>query len=96
MAGGGGAEDGAQRAFAEIGELSDSGDVVFVQGTGGDFADAPESFDRQRMQEFEFAVGWHETQAVGFGDGAGDLGQEFGAGDADRDGQPDLVAHPGA
>ena len=40
------------------------------------------------------AVRRHPEQPVGLADRAGDLGEVLGAGDADRDRQPDLVAHP--
>ena len=44
----------------------------------------------------ELAVGLDHEQPVGLGHAAGHLGQELGAGHADADRQPDLVAHPRA
>ena len=67
---------------------------VGVQLGRGDRADPPEPLDRQRVQELLLAVRRHPQQAVGLADGAGHLGEVLGAGDADRDRQPDLVAHP--
>ena len=63
-----------------------------MQLLGGLDADAPQPPHRKRMQEGQLAVGWNQQQAVGLGLLAGDLGQELGAGDADRDRQSDAVA----
>ncbi len=45
------------------------------------------------MQKAKFALGWHDQEAVGLGDGTGHLGQELGAGDADADRQINSIAH---
>ena len=74
--------------------LPDSRDPALVQLAGGDPANAPQPLNRERMQEFELALGRHHQQAVGLGHGARDLRQELGAGDADGDRQTDLLADP--
>lgn len=79
-----------------VGELADPGDAVLVQRPCGDFAYTPQSFDGQRVQEGQFAIGRHEQQPVGLGDRAGHLGQEFGARHTDRDRQPGSLTHPRA
>ena len=91
---GGLADRGGQLELLAPRELADGADPVGVQLGGGDRADAPEPLDRQRVQELLLAVGRHQEQPVGLADGAGHLGEVLGAGDADRDRQPDLVAHP--
>ena len=57
-------------------------------------ADAPEPLHRQRVQEVAFTLGRHDEQAVGLADGAGDLGEELGAGDPDGDRETDVGPHP--
>ena len=71
-------------------------DPAGVQLGGGLGADAPHPLDRQRMEEGQFAIAGHDEQPVGLGHGAGDLGQELGAGDADADRQAHPFAHRAA
>ena len=53
----------------------------------GHLADAPETFDRQRVEKRQLAVGRHDEQAVGLGDAARHLGEELRPGHAHRDRQ---------
>ena len=71
-------------------QLTDGADAVVVELLGGDPADAPHLLHGERVEKAQLAVGRHHQQAVGLGDTAGDLGQELGAGHADRDRQPDV------
>ena len=61
------------------------------RGRGG--PDAPQRLDRQRVEEVELALGRDDQQPVGLGLRARHLGEELRARDADRDRQPDLLAH---
>ena len=78
----------------ELGELPDGVDAEPVQLLGGHGADTPQPLDRQRKQELLLPVGLDDEQPVGLAHRAGDLGEELGARDPDRDGQSDLRAHP--
>jgi hypothetical protein len=62
-----------------------------VELGGGDPSDAPEPFDRQRVEEVQLAVGRHHQQPVGLGHAAGHLGEELGPCHPDRDRQADLL-----
>ena len=81
-----------ERRLAEPGHLAHGRDAAVAQLAGGDRPDAPQPFDRQRVQEGELAVGRHDQQAVGLGHAAGHLGQELRAGHPDGDGQADPLA----
>ena len=87
------AEQGDEQSFAEPRDLADRVDPAVAHLARGDRPDAPEPFDRERVEEVELAFGWHDEQAVGFGDTARDLGEELGAGHADGDRQPDPFEH---
>jgi hypothetical protein len=90
------AEQRDQQRFAQRGDLADRADPHAVQGGCGDPADPPEPLDGQRVQEGQLALRRDQQQPVGLGDPAGHLGQELGARDAHRDGQPDLLEHVAA
>jgi hypothetical protein len=47
------------------------------------------------VQERQLTIGWYEQQSVGFGLLTGHLREEFGAGDADGDGQPGAAISTG-
>ena len=55
--------------------------------------DAPEPFDRKRMEERELAVGRDDEEPVGLGNPARDLGEELRPRHTDRDRQADLLSH---
>ena len=78
-----------ERLLGHTGDLADGGDPPVAELLGGDGSDPPESFDRQRVEEGQLAVGWHHQEAVGLGHAARHLGQELGAGHPDGDRQPD-------
>ena len=75
------------------GHLADRPDPAVVQALCGLRSDAPQTLDRERMEEVELAVGWHDEQAVRLGDPARDLGEELRPRHADRDRETDAVAH---
>ena len=58
--------------------------------------DAPQGAHRQRVQEVHDLGRADDEQPVGLGAGGGELGDELGAGDADRAGDALLVEDPGA
>src|SRR5207247_4559857 len=53
------AEDGDEDALGDVRHLADGRNPELVQLVGGDDADTPEPFDRQRMQKRQLAVGRH-------------------------------------
>ena len=53
--------------------------------------DAPQPFDRKRMEELQLAVGRHQQQAVGLRDTAGHLREELRPRDTHRDRHADLL-----
>lgn len=81
-----------QRRFGNPGDFADRGDPYRVQLLRRLRANSPEPFDRQWVEEGEFGAGADDQQAVRLADAAGDLGQEFGASDADRDRKADPFA----
>ncbi len=81
-----------ERSLAELRDVGHRVNAVGVQLLGGLGADAPQAAHGKRVQEGQFAVWRYQQQSVGLGLLAGDLRQELGAGDADRDGQPDVDA----
>jgi len=74
----------------QLGDVSDGEDAAVVQLRRCHLAYAPQSLDRQRVQELQFAAGLDDEQSVWLADAAGHLRQEFGAGDPDRDRQANL------
>jgi hypothetical protein len=73
------------------GDVTDGDDVEGVQLLCGHLPHAPQPLDLQWMQELELTAWLDEQEAVGLADCTGDLREELGARDADRDGQPDLL-----
>ena len=69
-------------------------DAEPVQLLGGHGTDPPQPFDRQREQERLLPLGFDHEQPVGLADRAGDLGEELGPRDPDRDGESDLRTNP--
>jgi hypothetical protein len=92
----GGAEHGAQGDVGQGGDVAGGEQPVPAQLGRGHGAHAPELLDGQGVEERVLEVGLDEQQAVRLGDAARDLGEERRPCDADRDGQPDVVAHLGA
>ena len=88
----GAAQHRHEGGLVEPRNLSDRGDAAVVQLGRGHPADAPEPFDRERMQERELGVGRHDEQAVGLGHAACHLGQELRPRHPDGDGQADPLA----
>ena len=70
--------------------------IVFTpysaQHRGGLLADTPQAPDRQRREERGLVPGRHDDEAVWLAQVRGDLRNELRRRDADRDGQPDLLA----
>jgi hypothetical protein len=64
-----------------------------VQLLRGHRPDAPQTFHRQRMEETQLVLDGHHQQPVGLAQGTRHLREVLRAGDADRDGQPDLLSH---
>ena len=84
-------DDARERLGRQIGDVGNGVEAALVEFGRRDPSDAPQPFDGEGMEELDLGVGLDDEETVGFADGAGDLGEELGAGDADRDGQPDLV-----
>jgi hypothetical protein len=78
-----------QRAWVHARDLGHGRDAERAELAGRDLTDAPESLDRERMEERELLVGRHDKEAVGLRHAAGHLGEELRPRDADRDGKPD-------
>jgi hypothetical protein len=93
MTSGGRAEQRHQRRFAQFGDLGDRAHPQPVQLLRGHLPDAPQHPDGQRVQEGLLALGRDDEQPVRLRDAAGHLREELGAGDADRDRQPDPFGH---
>ena len=91
-----GAEQALQFGASARGEIGDGLDAVVVELRCGDGTDAPEHADRKRVQERLLAVGFDDHDPVGLGLAARDLGEEFGASHADRQGEPHVDQRPGA
>ena len=87
-------EDRHERRLLEPGDVGDDVDAAVVKLRRGLDADAPQSFDRKRMEEVELAVGGDDQHSVGLCDAARDLREELRAGDPDGDRQPDLARTP--
>jgi uncharacterized protein len=85
------AEHANECRFAERRDLRHGLDGPFAELGRGDRSDAPEAFDRERVQERQLGVGGDHQQPVGLGDAARDLGEELRPGHAHGDGQPHLL-----
>ena len=85
MATGAAPENRDDRGFVVPRDVTHRHDVEVSQLLGRDLADAPQLLDRQGMQELGLALRRHSQQSVGFRECTGDLGQELGACDSDRD-----------
>ncbi len=81
-----------QRRLGEPSDLADGLDPPVAELAGGYRPDAPEPFDRQRVEKGQLAVGRHRQQTVGLGHAARDLGEELGPGHPDGDGQTNPLA----
>ena len=93
---GSGSEHRDERMLGHGGHRADGVEPAFAELVGRDRTDAPETAHVERMEELELAVGIDDEQPVRLADPAGHLGEELGPGDADGDGQADLVEHPSA
>ncbi len=80
------ADDANQRFRAHGGHVGNGVDAAVAEFGRGDCADAPQPLDGKGVEEVEFAIRLHHEQPVWLADGARHLGQELGAGNADRDG----------
>ena len=90
------AEQRDERRLGERRDLANGPDPEPVELPRRHPAHAPEPLDRERVQERELAARRHDEEAVGLGDPARHLGKELRPGDADRDREPDALAHLGA
>ncbi len=86
----GDAEQVAQVGVRRRGELPDRADTDALKPGAGDRTHAPDQPDRQRIEERALLTDRHHDEPVGLRDLRRDFRQVLGAGDADRDGQPDL------
>ncbi len=66
---------------------------AFVEFRGGHVADAPQSFDRERVEERKFTVRRHDEHAFGLGHAARHLREELRPRYADGDRQADAFEH---
>ena len=82
-----------ERRLGQLGDLADGPDPALAELPAGHRPDAPEPLDRERVEERQLAVGRHDEQSVRLGHAARHLGEELRPRDADRDRQPDLLAH---
>ena len=82
-----GAEDALEHGGGDGGDMAEGVEVEFAQLSGGGGTDAGEFFQGEVAQEGGFVAGFDEEDAVGFGAGGGDFGDEFAGGDADGDGE---------
>ena len=90
------AEHRLERTLGHARQVADRRDAAAPELRGGRLPDAPHRLDGQRVQEGALAVGRHEQEPVGLRRCARDLGEELRAGDSDRDGDPDALAHRAA
>jgi hypothetical protein len=81
------------RRDVEAGNLSDGGDAGGVQLGRRGRPHAPDALNRKGVQECQLALDRHDEQPIWLAQAAGDLGQVFGPGYADRDGKPRPLAH---
>jgi hypothetical protein len=98
VAPGGPAEHRHEVGLAARRHRADGPQVVGVEAAGRRRPHPPQPLDGQRVQERLLALGRHEDAAVGLGGAAGHLRQDLRAGDADAQGEaellPDLAAQP--
>ncbi len=78
----------------ELRELTDRADAVAVQLLRRHRADAPQPLDGERQEELLLPIGLDDEESVGLAHRTRDLREELRAGDADRDRQARLGAHP--
>ena len=93
---GGGAEQFFERLSRRRGELADGRHAKIGESSLGGRTDAPHQLDRKVVQELKLGRRIDDAHAVGLCHLRGNLGEMFGAGDADRDRQAELVAHTAA
>jgi hypothetical protein len=84
-------EKGDEHLFGEPGNLADGRDPPVVELPGGNRADAPQPFDRERVEKRQLAVGRDHEQPVRLRYAAGHLGEELGPGHPDGDGQANAL-----
>ena len=87
----GAAEDAHQRGLTEPGHLRHGGDRALAELLRGHRSHAPQTLDRQRMQERQLTVDRDDQQTVRLRDAARHLGEELGPGHAHGDRQADLL-----
>lgn len=85
-----------ERVTGRAGQLADRGDAAFGELRACDRPDPPHQADRQVVQESQLGRGVDDHKPIGLGHLRRDLGKVLGAGDADRDRQAELTAHPPA
>ncbi len=90
---GGPAEQPDERRLGELRDVADASDAARAELRGRRGTDAPQPFDRKRMEERELAVRRNDEQAVGLRHAACHLGEELGARDPDRDRKAHLFAY---
>ena len=86
-------QDPHERGLAELRHLRDRGDRALPELPRGHGPDAPQSLDRQPVQERDLAVDRHDEQAVGLGHAAGHLRQELRPRHAHRHADADPLEH---
>ena len=82
-------EQGDQRRLGERRDLTDRRDPAGVELAGRHPPDAPEPFDRKRVEKGQLTIRRHHQQTVRLGHAARDLGEELRSGHADRERQTD-------
>ena len=85
-----------ERGLGQRGELPHRRDAEPGEPLARRGPDAPEPLDRERMEKLELGPGCDDEQAVGLGEIARELREQLGDRDADRRGEPRLVAHAAA
>ena len=87
------AQDPHQRGLTEPRHRCDTGDRALPELPRGHGPDAPQSLDRQSVQECELALDRNDEQTVGLGDATGYLRQELRSCHAHRDADPHPLEH---
>ena len=88
-----GADERHQRSLSEPRHLADGCDSELAEPRRRHGPDAPQTLDREGVEEGHLVVRLYQQEAVRLGDCAGDLREVLRPGDADRDRQPDPLAH---